>query len=70
MPPKKTKSKLTKAEQVLLLVAARLDTALRYMEAKPDKDYSHYMDELFQEMVSRTYSLSYRYVYLMYSRDM
>lgn len=70
MPPKKTKSKLTKAEQVLLLVAARLDTALRYMEANPDKDYSHYMDELFQEMVSRTYSLSYRYVHLMYSRDM
>ena len=55
MPPKKPQRPnvdLSPAEQMLLLIAARINTAIRYKEANPDEDYSHYNDNLSEEAVS------------------
>ena len=55
MPPKKLQRPdidLSPAEHMLLLIAARINTAIRYKEANPDEDYSHYHDNLLEEAVS------------------
>jgi hypothetical protein len=54
MPPKKNPmAGLTKAEHFLMLVAARLDSALRHLEANPGGDESIYLKGLSDEMVRR-----------------
>ena len=55
MPPKKLQRPdidLSPAERMLLLIAARINTVIRYKEANPDEDYSHYHDNLSEEVVS------------------
>ena len=55
MPPKKPQRQnvdLSPAEHMLLLIAARVNTAIRYKEANPDENYSHYHDNLLEEVVS------------------
>jgi hypothetical protein len=45
-------SSLTQPEELLLAVAARIDTAIRYKEANPEEDYGHYLKNLSEELVS------------------
>lgn len=53
MPPKKAPvPSLTTAEQMLLLIAARVDTAIRYMEANPGEDSGQFMERMAEEVVS------------------
>lgn len=59
MPPKRVQDPplmipepLTMPEQLLLRIASRIDTAIRYKDAHPNGDYTHWMDRLTQEMVS------------------
>ena len=54
MPPKQApphNMDLTREEQMLLMVAARVDTAIRHKEANPGEDYSHYESNLSEEAV-------------------
>jgi hypothetical protein len=54
MPPRKSPlTGLTKPEQLLLQVASRLDTALRYLEDHPGEDQSIYFGGIAQEVVRR-----------------
>jgi hypothetical protein len=54
MPPKRSlMTGLTTAERFLLVVASRLDTALRHMDANPGRDQSIYLSGLSSEMVRR-----------------
>lgn len=56
MPPKKVPvPSLKTTEKMLLLVAARVDTAIRYMEANPCEDDGHYMACMSDEVVSNSY---------------
>ena len=52
MPPKK-EPVLTEPEHLLLLIASRIDTAIRHMEANPGEDYGHYLGNLSEEIVSQ-----------------
>lgn len=55
MAPKKVPTPtLTRAEQLLLLVAARIDTGIRYMEANPGAGRERLLGHLDEEMVSLT----------------
>lgn len=37
---------------MLLLIAARVDTAIRYMEANPGEDSGQFMERMAEEVVS------------------
>jgi hypothetical protein len=53
MPPRKVQEPpLSIPELLLLCIAARLDTAIRYKEALPDGDYSDWADKLGLEVMS------------------
>lgn len=55
MAPKKAPTPaLTKAEQLLLLVAARINTGVRYLEAHGGADNEHLRKCLDEEVVSRS----------------
>lgn len=55
MAPKKVATPaLTRAEQLLLLVAARIDTGIRYLDANPGADKEYLRRKLDEEMVSFT----------------
>lgn len=55
MPPKNAPSpSLTTAEEMLLIVAARINTGIRYMEANPGEDDGHFMRYIMEELVSST----------------
>lgn len=57
MPPKKASklTMLTDAEKMLMLVASRIDTAIRYKEAYGEEDDDHYLANLYKEEVSITF---------------
>jgi hypothetical protein len=60
---------LTCPEQLLLAIAARVDTAIRYKEANPEEDYKHYAKNLSEEFVSLIVSLSKRNFILTFNRE-
>jgi hypothetical protein len=47
---------LTEAETLLVSMAARLLTALRYKEATPGGDFSHFAAKIEEEMVCRIHT--------------
>ena len=53
-PRKAALASLTTAEYHLFLIAARLDTAIRYQKANPGKDNSDFDHNLAEEVVSPT----------------
>jgi hypothetical protein len=61
---------LTEPEKLLLAVAARVDTAIRFKEANPGQDYGHYSTNLAEEAVSLIFrSLKHNFV-LIFSRNL
>jgi hypothetical protein len=53
MPPKKTSlPPLTDAEVLLMKIAARVFTAIKYKEAHPNEDHSNFQRNMTMEMVS------------------
>jgi len=58
-PRKAALASLTMAEYHLVLIAACLDTAIRYQEANPGKDNSDFDRNLAEKVVSPTSYLNY-----------
>jgi len=56
MPPKKTSEPpLSEAESLLMKIAARIFTAVKYKENHPDEDHSNFQRNMTMEMVRESW---------------